>query len=173
VSDTPSASGTDGPADVPARDASGSDAVAEGSVAPLVTPPDHPTFVVMEVVHVVFELPSPSPLLVLQEADVPHRTLEFPIGLPEGQSIAMAIAHERPPRPGAHELLVAVLRAAACDVIAVRLTTEHGGTIHAELDLQGPRGHEVLDCRPTDGIAVALRLAVPAPILAEVGLLER
>jgi uncharacterized protein len=130
-------------------------------------------FVVVEVVNVSFELPSPSPIVHLLEEVAPFRSIYFPVGLPEAQSIALAIAGEQPPRPTTHDLLVSVLAAAGCEVVAVRITGERGGTILAELDVMGARGHEVLDCRPTDGIAIALRLAVPAPILCEAGLLDR
>jgi len=131
------------------------------------------TFVVVEVVNVSFDLPSTSPVIHLLEQESPFRSLDFPIGLTEAQSIAYALESEAPPRPNTHDLLVSVLVVARCEVVAVRLTGERGGTILAELDLMGPRGHEVLDCRPTDGIAVALRLRVPAPILCEANLLDR
>jgi bifunctional DNase/RNase len=131
------------------------------------------SFVVVEVVSVSFDLPSPSPIVHLLEEAAPYRSMYFPIGLPEAQSIALALASEQAPRPTTHDLLVSVLAAAGCEVVAVRITGERGGTLLAELDLMGPRGHEVVDCRPTDGIAIALRLPVPAPILCEADLLER
>jgi uncharacterized protein len=146
----------------------GRDATASDAPAP---PPTK--FSVLEVVSVSYELPSPNPVIHLMEEGAPYRSLYFPIGLPEAQSIALALAEEPSPRPSTHDLLVAVLAAAGCDVVAVRLTGERGGTILAELDVMGPRGHEVIDCRPTDGIAVALRLKVKAPILAADALYEQ
>jgi bifunctional DNase/RNase len=131
------------------------------------------TFVVLEVVNVAFELPSPNPMLHLLERDSPFRGLDFPIGLPEAQSIAYALEREQAPRPTTHDLAISLLAVAGCEVVAVRLIGEKGGTILAELDLMAPSGHEVLDCRPSDGIAIALRLAVPAPILCEASLLDR
>jgi len=136
-----------------------------------VAPPAH--FVVVEVVNVSYELPSPHPVVHLLEQSSPFRGLDFPIGLPEAQSIALALEGEQPPRPSTHDLLVAIMAAAGCEVVAVRLTGEQSGTILGELDVMGPKGHEVLDCRPSDGIAIALRLAVPAPILCEAELLDR
>lgn len=141
-----------------------------GDEAPAPTPG---TFVVVEVVNVTFDLPSPNPVIHLLEQEAPFRGLDFPIGLPEAQSIALALEHEHAPRPTTHDVMVSVMAVAGCEVVAVRLTGERSGTILAELDLMGPKGHEVLDCRPSDGIAVALRLPVPAPILCEAGLLDR
>jgi hypothetical protein len=124
-----------------------------------------PVFSVMQVVNVVFSLPSPSPVVHLRESEPPFRGIDFPIGLPEAQSIALALDEEKGARPSTHELLSAVLVATGADVLAVRFTGEREGTIIAELDLMTPNGEQILDCRPTDGIAVALRQAVPAPIL--------
>ena len=131
-----------------------------------------PVLTVMEVVNVVFSLPSPSPIVHLRESDAPFRGIDFPIGLPEAQSIALALDHETGARPSTHELLSAILVATGSDVVAIRLTGERGGTIIAELDLMTPKGHQVLDCRPTDGIAVALRQVTPVPILCDVTLLD-
>jgi bifunctional DNase/RNase len=153
--------------DLPAGDATAGDGSAPDSEVAAA----YATFVPVEVVSLVYDLPAPSPVIHLREDDPPFRGIDFPIGLPEAQSIALALEGERAPRPSSHDLLAAALVAAGCDLVAVRLTGVRGGTIHAELDLSGPRGREVLDCRPTDGIAVALRMPVPAPILADVTLL--
>ena len=42
----------------------------------------------------------------------------------------------------------------------------------AELDLMTPAGRKQVDCRPSDGIVLALRMPVPAPVLADERLLE-
>ena len=131
-----------------------------------------PVFKLVEIVHVVFSLPSPSPIVHLRESEPPFRGIDFPIGLPEAQSIALALDHETAVRPSTHELLSAVIVATGSDVVAIRFTGERDGTIIAELDLMTPTGHQVLDCRPTDGIAVALRQAVPVPILCDETLLD-
>ena len=46
------------------------------------------------------------------------------------------------------------------------------GNLLAELDLMTPGGRERVDCRPSDGIVLALRMPVPAPILVDERLLE-
>ena len=176
-------SGGEPPADEPIVDPGAVDATDLGVVDALGSAASSPdgatvdaterTFVVVEVVNVSFELPSASPVIHLLEQESPFRSLDFPIGLTEAQSIAYALESEVPPRPTTHDLVVSVLAVARCEVVAVRLTGERGGTILAELDLMGARGHEVLDCRPTDGIAIALRLRVAAPILCEASLLDR
>lgn len=143
------------------------------TASPGAEPPGaYATFAVLEVRSVHFHLPSPSPVVQLREGDAPFRQLHFPIGLPEAQAIAMALERERGARPSTAELLADALAAAGVDVVAVRLTGTREGTMLGELDLMGPRGRVTVDCRPSDGIAVALRQPVPAPILCDVALLD-
>ena len=66
-----------------------------------------------------------------------------------------------------------VLQRARIDVIAVRLVAREEGNLLAELDLMLPAGREQIDCRPSDGIVLALRMPVPAPILVDERLLEQ
>jgi uncharacterized protein len=145
---------------------------ADASTTPEPLDPAYAVFRVVEVSSVAYVLPSPHPVVHLREVDAPYRGIEFPLGLAEAQSIAMAIDQIEAPRPSPHDLLTSVLVATGTDVVAVRIVAARGGTLHAELDLMTPRGHEVVDCRPSDGIAVALRQTVPAPILCEDGLLN-
>jgi bifunctional DNase/RNase len=144
----------------------------ESGVADAVAGDGAVSFVPVEVVNVVFDLPSPSPVLHLREGEPPYRVVHFPIGLPEAQAIALALEREHSARPSTAELLSAVLSATGSDIVAVRLTGTKEGTMLAELDLMTPRGHEVLDCRPTDGIALALRQPSVSPILCAESLLE-
>lgn len=130
------------------------------------------TFRVMDVMGVTLELPDQYPVLRLQEAEPPMRTLAFRIGMPEGVALAYALRRLDTPRPLTHELLAEIVRRLGADVVAVRLVGRSAGTYLAELDLMGREGREVVPCRPTDGIILALRQRVPAPVLADVRLLE-
>jgi len=125
----------------------------------------------MDVLGVRVELPEQYPVVILQEAEPPMRELSFRIGMPEGVALAYALRRLSTPRPLTHELLTDVLQRLGADVVAVRLVGRRGGTYLAELDLMAPRGPEVISCRPTDGIAVALRQRVAAPLLADERLL--
>ena len=65
-----------------------------------------------------------------------------------------------------------MIQRARIDVIALRVVGREEGTLLAELDLMTPGGRERVDCRPSDGIVLALRMPVPAPILVDERLLE-
>ena len=146
---------------------------AEEVAAPAGTEPSSPpVFRVMDVEEVSLDLPSQYPAVTLVESEPPQRLLVFPVGLPEGTAMAQALRRMEGRRPMTHELFVQVLQRARIDVIAVRLVGRQDGNLLADLDLMTPAGREVLDCRPSDGIVLALRMAVPAPILVDERLLE-
>ena len=135
-------------------------------------PPPQPAFRVMDVEDVSMDLPSPYPSVTLVEAEPPMRLLVFPVGLPEGTAMAQALRRMDSRRPMTHELFMHVLQQVRIDVIALRLVGREEGNLLAELDLMAPAGRVRVDCRPSDGIVLALRMPVPAPILADERLLE-
>ena len=126
----------------------------------------------MDVDGVSLELPAQFPSVTLVESEPPLRSLVFPIGLPEGTALALALRKMASPRPMTHELFAQVLARVHIDVIAVRLIGREQGNYLAELDLMAPNGRERLSCRPSDGLVLALRMPVPAPILVDERLLE-
>jgi uncharacterized protein len=131
-----------------------------------------PAFRVMDVEDVSVDLPSPYPAVTLVESEPPMRALVFPVGLPEGTAMAQALRRMESRRPMTHELFMHVLQQARIDVIALRLVGRDDGNLLAELDLMTPGGRVRVDCRPSDGIVLALRMPVPAPILVDERLLE-
>jgi hypothetical protein len=100
------------------------------------------------------------------------RSLVFPVGLTEGTALALAQRRMESPRPLTHELFMQVLQRARIDVVAVRLIGRDQGNYLAELDVMAPHGRERIACRPSDGLVLALRMPVPAPILVDERLLE-
>ena len=131
-----------------------------------------PHFRVMVVSDVTVPLPKTHALVFLTENEAPHRTLGIPVGLTDGAAIVSARERARGLRPSTHELLADVLARVNVDVIALRIVGESAGVFRGELDLMTPRGREIVDCRPSDGIVLALRQAVPAPLLLDEALLH-
>jgi bifunctional DNase/RNase len=134
--------------------------------------PAFPDFRVMDVEDVSLDLPSAYPSVTLVESEPPMRALVFPVGLPEGTAMAQALRRMESRRPMTHELFMQVMQRVRIDVIAVRLIGRDEGNLLAELDLMTPAGREQVDCRPSDGIVLALRMPVPAPILVDQRLLD-
>ena len=133
-------------------------------------PPE--AYVPVRFADVVVPLPSTNPVVVLEEVDPPGRRLHIPIGLPEGVSIAYAARSMSTPRPLTHDLVTSLLEAFGLVLEVVRITGVRGTSFTAELVASGPGGTRTLDCRPSDGIALALRQRLFVPVVAAVAVLE-
>lgn len=141
----------------------------EGVIPPPIPPP---VFRVMVFEDVSLDLPTQFPVVTLIENEPPLRSLVFPVGLAEGTALALALRRMESPRPTTHELFMEVMQRGRIDVIALRLNGRENGNYLAELDLMTPLGRERITCRPSDGLVLALRMPVSAPILVDERLFE-
>lgn len=98
-----------------------------------------------------------SPVVVLRES-AGERILPIWIGSAEASAIAMEMAGMKFPRPLTHDLFPQLIRGMGGTLTRVLITRVHENTYFAELVIQ--RGDEVftLDARPSDSIAIALRM---------------
>jgi bifunctional DNase/RNase len=127
---------------------------------------------------VVVDMPSLEHRVRLKEK-AGDRVLEISIGQPEAMAIGLALQGERQPRPMTHDLIGDLLRVLD-DVSVLRVviskleqettppppttrtpTMAPTGTFFAELELQHRERLIKVDCRPSDGIALAVRLGIP------------
>ena len=98
------------------------------------------------------------------------RLLPIWIGQPEAESIAMEMNQIKRERPLTHDLCRSLIVALGAVLRRVQITRVQKSTYYAELMLQQGDGPvRLVDARPSDSIAVALRLS--APIFAEESLL--
>jgi bifunctional DNase/RNase len=127
-------------------------------------------FVTVEVVGVRVEMPSNSPIVLVRSPS--DLLLPIWIGPNEAAAIAMAMQGVTPPRPLTHDLFVATLEVLAAQLQSVRITRLEDGVFYGELVL-GERGGTIVDARPSDAIALALRAGAPVlvadAVLAEAG----
>jgi len=107
------------------------------------------------------------PVVVL--ADGTGRMLPIYVGLWEAVSISSAQNHEVPPRPFTHDLFLDLMGKFAISVCQLGIDSVEDGIYYAHLVLSAGGHTESLDCRPSDGIAVALR--ANAPVWVDEGLL--
>lgn len=110
-----------------------------------------------------------SYVIVLRERDG-DRTLPIWIGKPEAESIVMQMNQVKRERPITHDLCRSLIVALGGRLRRVVITRVEKSTYHAEMQLDGPTGVVELDARPSDSIAIALRLQ--APIFAPAALLS-
>ncbi|MFZ5817095.1 MAG: bifunctional nuclease family protein [Bacillota bacterium] len=112
-----------------------------------------------------------SVILVLRAPDQ-GRLLVMEVGLLEGRAIAIEAEGVKTPRPLTHELAHRLLEALNATLSQVVIHDFRDKTFFANLDLRTADGSEVLvDARPSDAIALALRTG--APIFATPEVLER
>jgi uncharacterized protein len=104
---------------------------------------------------------------LLDDPDAP-RVLPIWIGAQEATSIVIAVAGEQAPRPLSHDLMITLLDNLHAQVVRVEVTRIEEGTFYAELTLSTPSGARVIDARPSDAIALAVRAEAPLFVADEV-----
>ncbi len=119
----------------------------------------------MELIGVRVELPTNNPIVLLKETTGRGRVLPIFIGGPEATAIALALDGVETPRPMTHDLLVTLLGELGARLERIVVTDLQEGTFFADLHLQTPSGPKVVSSRPSDAIALAVR--VGAPLFAE------
>lgn len=115
----------------------------------------------MHLVAVRVELPTNTPVVLLQETTGEERTLPIFVGTPEATAIAYALQGVVPPRPMTHDLMRDLLIATDVDVDSVVITELRGSTYFAEIHLSHTGESYTVSARPSDAIALAVRMGVP------------
>lgn len=115
----------------------------------------------VELVALTVEAGSRAPLVLLREQDAPRRVLPIFVGPVEATAIALALGDDSPPRPLTHDLMVALVETAQARIERVEVTELREGTFFAELTVSGPAGERRVDSRPSDAIALAVRVDAP------------
>ena len=98
-----------------------------------------------------------------------RRLLPIWIGQPEAESIAMQMNQVKRERPITHDLCQSLIIGLGGTLRRVSITRVQQSTYYAEMQIEGPPGVVEVDARPSDSIAIALRL--DAPIFAPSSLL--
>lgn len=113
-----------------------------------------------------------QPVLLFVAADEatepPSRALPIWIGHPEATSILMALQGIETPRPMTHDLLRDVIDALGYSVERVEITKLEEGTFFANLVLSSEDLEVAIDARPSDSIALSVRVGCPIYVDEEV-----
>ncbi|MCU4184703.1 bifunctional nuclease family protein [Acidiferrimicrobium sp. IK] len=124
----------------------------------------------MHLVAVRVELPSHTPILLLQETGEGNRTLPIYIGSSEAQAIAYALQGVVTPRPMTHDLMKDMLDEMGATVDCVVITELRERTFYAEVRLRLNGRQVSVSARPSDAVALAVRAS--ATIFAEDALVD-
>lgn len=107
---------------------------------------------------------QPYPLVLLRHES---RVLPILVGLPEARAIQAGLMGEKPPRPMTHDLIRNIFAGMRGEVRSVTIYKLENDTFFAHLNVEqkNAEGHveQVLkiDSRPSDGIAIAVRVGCP------------
>ena len=125
----------------------------------------------MELIRILMNEKRGEQMVVLKEKKG-KRTLPIIIGIPEASAIKLKISGIRPPRPMTHDLLKNTLEQLGATLKKVIIDKLRENTFYAKLVLGNGKDKEVVvDARPSDSIALAVR--ANCPIFASEKLLEQ
>ncbi len=109
---------------------------------------------------------------IRKNAEYPHRVvclkdpraeryLYVVVGVPEADAIALKLNGVQVPRPMTHDLLLSGFTALGANVHSVVVNDHRGDTFYAQVYLDVETRRAVLDARPSDALALAVRANVP------------
>lgn len=114
----------------------------------------------MTVHGVNLDLMTNQPVIILKDSDS-HRFLPIWIGQFEATSILMEIQGIKPSRPLTHDLLRSIIEKLEATVQRIVINDLKDGTFFAKIHLTKNSSRLVIDARPSDAIALAVRVKVP------------
>ena len=109
------------------------------------------------------------PIIVLRDEEG-QRILPIWVGVFEANAIALQIENVQTPRPMTHDLLKNVIEDLAATVERIVVSELRENTFYARIHLRTGRGSVIVDARPSDAIALALR--TQAPIFVEEAVIQ-
>ncbi len=103
---------------------------------------------------------SGNPIILLTDQEE-ERVLPIWVGLLEAHSIAIALENVVMPRPLTHDLLRNICEQLGAKISRVVITDLRENTFYAEIHLLLEDQEMVIDSRPSDAVALALRTDAP------------
>lgn len=114
------------------------------------------TMILMEVKGLMMDPSSSVPIVILRSEEH-SRILPIWIGIFEANAIALKLEGIEPPRPMTHDLLVNLLGGINCRITRVAIHDLVDNTFFAQIFIQLDSEELIIDSRPSDAIALALR----------------
>lgn len=108
-----------------------------------------------------------TPIVILKD-EANEKTLPIWIGFMEASSIAMELEKTPRVRPITHDLVKNLIEKLGFKVSKVEVTDLRNDTFYATMHLERESEEYILDARPSDAIAIALRCDSPIFVNEEV-----
>ncbi len=109
--------------------------------------------------------------VIILNCEEMDRRLPIMIGICEANAIRYHVHSVHPPRPLTHDLLNQVIGTLGGVVDRIVINDLNQGTFFAQIVIETPGGEVYIDARPSDAIALAVR--VDCPIYIEDHVLEK
>ncbi|HEU5085150.1 MAG TPA: bifunctional nuclease family protein [Acidimicrobiales bacterium] len=130
----------------------------------------------MELVGVRVDMPSNTPVMLLRELEGDRRLLAIMIGGPEAQAIAFALDGVETRRPLTHDLIALLLDELDAQLDRIVISALRDDVFYADLHLHLGDEDHVVSARPSDAMAIAVRVGTPVfadeAVLAEAGYVD-
>jgi bifunctional DNase/RNase len=122
----------------------------------------------VELSRIIIDEKRQDQVIVLKEKDG-ERQIPIVIGFMEASSIKIKISGVDVPRPMTHDLLVNVMQVLGGELQRVLIDKLVNNTFHAKLEIKSKDGQvHLIDSRPSDSIALAVRFKAPIFVADEV-----
>lgn len=115
----------------------------------------------MKVMGIALDTRTGSPIVVLHDKEN-RKALPIWIGSAEASAIIRKIENLKVARPMTHDLIIDIIEKTGCKLEKIEIHDVEKETYYANLILSGKDGETIeIDCRPSDAIAVAIRIDAP------------
>ena len=121
----------------------------------------------MKVDGLVFDPITNAPIIILKDLEG-EKSLPIWVGFPEATAIALEIEEVSTPRPMTHDLIKNFLVGLDATVEHVTVNDLNNNTFFAVISVISNGNIHEVDSRPSDAIAVALRMGCPIYVLGHV-----
>lgn len=116
---------------------------------------------------VIFDRITQNPIVILLTEDE-KRFVPIWIGFSEAMSIDMVIKNIKPPRPMTHDLVKDIFEKFGAKVEKVSIVDVRNNTYYAVIKVRANGKTFLIDSRPSDAIAIALRTGTPIYITQKI-----
>ncbi len=128
---------------------------------------DNNDMIEMKVEGLVFDPLTNTPIIILKDM-AGEKSLPIWVGYPEATAIALQMETVVTPRPMTHDLIKNLLIGINVDVNHICVNDLKDNTFYAVISINTDKGVIEVDSRPSDAIAVALRLEAPIYVTSKV-----
>ncbi|PIV85094.1 MAG: hypothetical protein CO150_05200 [Nitrospirae bacterium CG_4_9_14_3_um_filter_53_35] len=106
-------------------------------------------------------IPMPAQYVIYLEEVGGTRLIPIWIGVNEGNAIVYKLQDEKLPRPMTHDLMAEILRTTDMRIEKITVSDLRDNTYYAEIEMWHGNKNYIIDSRPSDAIALAVRMNSP------------